>query len=221
MHVTPSEQPFWENYSTLDSHTIIVISHALAYSSRWRRKPWQGLLTPQHSQHWNKSFTHIEDRAGAVGREFGREGLVNKSQSSLLNFYFRLSGFQSSLLLIHYNPLLSEYCLHCTKVWLRTYPICNAHSGDRRRTAFLRYDASSSVLFRNTKSSFLSFYSNTKSIIPVIGSWYKYFNNGNSSNLLNHTKLYQLQQLYPTTPNYTKVTLLSVKLLLAVENGES
>ena len=128
-----------------------------------RRRFAAVLLTPQH---WNKSFTHIEHSAGAVGRE----GLVNKSQSSLLNFYFRLSGFQSSLLLIHYNRLLSEYCLHCTKVWHRTYPICNAHSIDRRRTAFLRYDASSSVLFRNTKSSFLSFYSNTKSIIPVIGS---------------------------------------------------
>ena len=134
---------------------------------------------------------------------------MNKSQSSLLNFYFCLSGFQSSLLLIHYNRLLSEYCLHCTKVWHRTYPICNAHSGDRRGAAFLRYrnltkitvlmcehtDASSSVLFLNTTR-------------------YKYFNNGNSSNLLNHTKLYQLQQLYPITPNYTKVTLLSFKLLL-------
>ena len=109
---------------------------------------------------------------------------MNKSQSSLLNFYFRLSGFQSSLLLIHYNPLLSEYCLHGTKVWYRTYPICNAHSGDRRGAAFLCYrnlakitvlmcehtDASSSVLFLNTKSSFLSLYSNTKFIIPVIGS---------------------------------------------------
>ena len=39
-----SEQPFYGNYSTLDSHTITVISHAFAYSSRWRRKPWQGLL---------------------------------------------------------------------------------------------------------------------------------------------------------------------------------
>ena len=38
-----SEQPFYGNYSTLDSHTITVISHAFAYSSRWRRKPWQGL----------------------------------------------------------------------------------------------------------------------------------------------------------------------------------
>ena len=125
-------------------------------------------------------FTHIEHRAGAVGRE----ALVNKSQSLLLNFYFCLSGFQSSLLLIYYNPLLSEYCLHCTKVWHRTYPICNAHSIDRRGAAFLRSrnlakitvlkcehtDATSSVLFLNTKSSFLSLYCDTKSIIPVISS---------------------------------------------------
>ena len=34
-----SEQPFYGNYSKLDSHTNTVISHAFAYSSRWRRKP--------------------------------------------------------------------------------------------------------------------------------------------------------------------------------------
>ena len=34
-----SEQPFYGNYSTLDSHTNTVISHTFAYSSRWRRKP--------------------------------------------------------------------------------------------------------------------------------------------------------------------------------------
>ena len=47
-----------------------------------------------------------------------------KSQSSLLNISFRLSGFQSSLLLIHfrYSP---NTCVHCTKVWHRTYPICD------------------------------------------------------------------------------------------------
>ena len=39
-----SEQLFYGNYSTLDSHTNTVISHAFAYSSRWRRKPWQSLL---------------------------------------------------------------------------------------------------------------------------------------------------------------------------------
>ena len=35
---------FYWNYSTLESHTNTVISDAFAYSSRWRRKPWQGLL---------------------------------------------------------------------------------------------------------------------------------------------------------------------------------
>ena len=41
-----SEKPFYGNYSTLDSHTSTVTSHTFAYSSRWCRKPWQGLL------HW-------------------------------------------------------------------------------------------------------------------------------------------------------------------------
>ena len=47
-----------------------------------------------------------------------------KSQSSLLNIYFRLSGFQSSLLLIHFRYSLNT-CWHCTKVCHRTYPICD------------------------------------------------------------------------------------------------
>ena len=38
------EQPFYRNFSTLDSHTNTVISHTFASSSRWRRKPWQGLF---------------------------------------------------------------------------------------------------------------------------------------------------------------------------------
>ena len=33
------EQPYYGDYSTLDSHTNTVISHAFAYLSRWRRKP--------------------------------------------------------------------------------------------------------------------------------------------------------------------------------------
>ena len=42
-----------------------------------------------------------------------------KSQSSLLNIYFRLSGFQAQ----------TSHCLlpwqgECTKVWHKTYPIC-------------------------------------------------------------------------------------------------
>ena len=40
-----SEQLFYGNYLTLDSHTNTVISHAFAYSSRWRQTfaVWQPL----------------------------------------------------------------------------------------------------------------------------------------------------------------------------------
>ena len=34
-----SEKPFYRNYSTLDSHTNTVISHAVAFSSSWLPKP--------------------------------------------------------------------------------------------------------------------------------------------------------------------------------------
>ena len=39
-----SEQPFYGNYSTIDSHINSVISNTFAYSLRWRRKPWKGLF---------------------------------------------------------------------------------------------------------------------------------------------------------------------------------
>ena len=47
-----SEQPFYGNYSTLDSHTNTAISHAFAYSSRWRRKPLQGLMCSHITFHF-------------------------------------------------------------------------------------------------------------------------------------------------------------------------
>ena len=43
-----SEQPFYGNYSTLESHTNTVISHALVFSPRWLPKPWQALFS--HTQ---------------------------------------------------------------------------------------------------------------------------------------------------------------------------
>ena len=48
-----------------------------------------------------------------------------KFQSSLMNFYFRFSSPQSSLLVIHFRDGLPR-CSHCTKVWHRNYPICDA-----------------------------------------------------------------------------------------------
>ena len=52
-------------------------------------------------------------------------GWCTKSQSSLLNIYFRVSGFQSSLLLIHfcYGP---NTCLHYTQEWYRISSICDS-----------------------------------------------------------------------------------------------
>ena len=74
----------------------------------------------------NKTFTHIEYRAGAVDRK----GLVRRIS--------RLSGFQSSLLLIHF--LYSVYgpntCLYYTKVWLRTYLRCDASLSRSARRSF-------------------------------------------------------------------------------------
>ena len=51
-------------------------------------------------------------------------GALN-SRSSLMNFYFRFSSLQSSLLVIHFRDGLPR-CSHCTKVWHRNYPICDA-----------------------------------------------------------------------------------------------
>ena len=48
-----------------------------------------------------------------------------KIQSSLLNIYFRLSGFQSSPLVIDFRYGPNRHS-HCTKVWHQTYPICDA-----------------------------------------------------------------------------------------------
>lgn len=47
-----------------------------------------------------------------------------KFQSSLLNIFFHLWGFQSLLPLIHFPyPYGSNTCSQCTKMWHRTYPI--------------------------------------------------------------------------------------------------
>ena len=70
-----SEQSFYGNYMTLDSRTTpnTVVSHTFAYSSRWRRKSWQGLLVdeicwqPIHSW-WNFFSIYVEGQNEKSGR---------------------------------------------------------------------------------------------------------------------------------------------------------
>ena len=52
--------------------------------------------------------------------------LCSKSQVSLMNIYFRLSGLQASILLLLYCRNGPNICSHCTKVWHKIYPICDA-----------------------------------------------------------------------------------------------
>ena len=48
-----------------------------------------------------------------------------KFQSLLFIIYFHLTGIQASLLLIYF-PDGPNGCSHCTKVWRKTYSICDA-----------------------------------------------------------------------------------------------
>ena len=67
----------------------------------------------------NKSFAHIKHRA------------------SLLNVYFRLTGFQSSLLLICIRYGLIS-CSHCDEEWQKTIQYVKIHFQDQRGAASRR-----------------------------------------------------------------------------------
>ena len=90
-----SEQPFYGNYSTLDSHTNTVISHAFAYSSRWRRKPRQGLYH-NHALSSSRSNSNIKPR-----NEYKREQEVR---------FFKLQRL-SRILKYHNHALSTKYSI--------------------------------------------------------------------------------------------------------------
>ena len=79
----------------------------------------------------NKSLTHIKQRAERLAERVW----WTASQPSPLNF--RLSTIQSSLYLFT-SATVQMNCLHCTKVWHRTYQICDA-SLSRSQQARLRF----------------------------------------------------------------------------------
>ena len=75
-----------------------------------RKKPFRG---------WNKSFTQIEHRHRR-GRPRGSGALIPNPRS-LLNIYFPLSVFQSSLLLILFRQGVNT----CSRNYEETSPICD------------------------------------------------------------------------------------------------
>ena len=79
-----SKLPFYGNYSTLDSHTNTVISHSFAYSSRWHRKPWQGLFLT------NSLFYSYRCKRGWSWPCFDKTlpALLCKSCCCYANYYF-------------------------------------------------------------------------------------------------------------------------------------
>ena len=69
---------------------------------------------------WNKSFTHIAVAPKRLAVRVWCSVLANTQ--SLLAMSFRLGGFQTSFLLINVRYGPNTF----TKMWRRTYPICEA-----------------------------------------------------------------------------------------------
>ena len=119
----------------LHRHRLFFYVRILPDSLSCRHKKVSGIIHAwtATAQKRNKSFTHTEHRAGAVGSE----GLRAKSHSSLPNVYLRFSGFYSSLLLIRFRDDGPNRCSQCTKVWHRNYPICDVPLSILERLRFM------------------------------------------------------------------------------------
>ena len=89
--------PFYRNYSTLDSHTNTVISHTFAYSSRRRRKPWQGLLLLYKNE--TKLLLHFLDFASLIPSSETQGQLVGSIKYSWWKFTVRSRRAPGHLLL--------------------------------------------------------------------------------------------------------------------------
>ena len=125
-HVTPSiffsEQPFYGNYSTLDSHTNTVISHAFAYSSRWRQKPWQGLFElcefelsrfycNKSARIWSSKLIHV-----GFHQPFPTTTTVISPEKEPINGFPYILKFPVHIGTIYKLTLISSFI-----IWLRGY----------------------------------------------------------------------------------------------------
>ena len=78
-----------------------------------------------YEQHRHRTGTSRTHTSNIVPEQLAERVWWSKSQSSLLNIYFRFSGLHSSLLLFHFcwGPTT---CLHCTKVFGAAQLLCVA-----------------------------------------------------------------------------------------------
>ena len=72
-----------------------------------------------------QNWTSRSHTSNIVQERLTKRVLWTKSQSYLLNIYFRLNRVQSWLLSINvrYGP---NACSHCTEAWHQNYPLCDA-----------------------------------------------------------------------------------------------
>ena len=110
--------------------TFALNSHT--YNPLFKKNPGSapGYEQQRHGTATNRSLT-----LNTVTERLADRDWCPKSQSSFLNINFRLSWFQSSLLLVYFCYGLNT-CSHYTKVWHRTSPICDAPLSRSARLSF-------------------------------------------------------------------------------------
>ena len=96
-----------------------AIQHSVHNNGPGRHKSFKS-INQSISQSINQSIT-----SNIVAARLAERAWCTQLQSSLLNIYFRFSGFQYSLLPIYFRDGPNR-CLHYTKVWQKTYPISAA-----------------------------------------------------------------------------------------------
>ena len=86
IHTTRGVQSVYFTLVAQNSHHLKGYVHTISHSFWCRHEKLSGKVRTASAQNLNESFTHIEHRAGVIGREG-------------LNIYLHLSRFQSSLIL--------------------------------------------------------------------------------------------------------------------------
>ena len=85
-------------------------------SFAWRHERLFGMVWTARAQ----GGTSRSHTSNIVPAKLAERVWCTKFQSSLLDIYFRLSGFQPSILLIYFCDGPNR-CSHCTKIWQKTY----------------------------------------------------------------------------------------------------